>query len=144
MLLLTFLCNFLECISQEICPRAENLIIVEPWCSGYHYCTTLFSKTSTQVMRRFKSRLRRVGELQCWESLTVVPAGNKAWRLSPVNHSAKTIYDSSSSIFSLSSQEGEYRLQFKKEPTTCYAFLNPTFLWSVKQKYCISKRITVN
>ena len=48
------------------------------WCSGYHYCTTSFYKTWTLVLRRFKSCSRRVGDSRWWESLTVVPAGNKA------------------------------------------------------------------
>ena len=35
---------------------------VAPWCSGYHYCTTSFNKTSTQVLRRFPAR----GVLEIW------------------------------------------------------------------------------
>ena len=37
--------------------------------------------------------LRRVINLQWWGSLTMVPAGNKAKRLSSVNHTTKTIHD---------------------------------------------------
>ena len=62
------------------------------WCSGYHYCTTSFNKAWTQVLRRFKSCSRRVGDSRWWGSLTVVPAGNKAKRLSSVNHTTKTIH----------------------------------------------------
>ena len=67
------------------------------WCSGNHYCTTSFNKAWTQVLRRFKSCLRRVGDSRWWGSLTMVPAGNKAKRLSLVNHTTKTIHHSSSS-----------------------------------------------
>ena len=63
-----------------------------PWRSGYHYCTTSFSKTWTQVLRRFKSCSWRVGDSRWWGSLTMVPAGNKAKRLSLVNHTTKTIH----------------------------------------------------
>ena len=51
---------------------------VAPWCNGYYYCTTTFSKVWTQILRRFKTCLRWVGGLRWWESLTMVPAGNKA------------------------------------------------------------------
>ena len=62
-----------------------------PWCSGYHYCTTSFNEAWTQVLRRFKPCSRRVGDSRWWGSLTMVPAGNKAKRLSSVNHTTKTI-----------------------------------------------------
>ena len=48
------------------------------YCSGYHNCTTSFIKAWTQVLRRFKSCSRRVGDSRWWGSLTMVPAGNKA------------------------------------------------------------------
>ena len=35
---------------------------VAPCYSGYHYCTTSFNKARTQVLRRFKSCSRRVGD----------------------------------------------------------------------------------
>ena len=70
--------------------------MITPWCSGYHYCTTSFIKTWTQVLRRFKSCSRRVGDSRWWGSLTMVPAENKAKRLSSVNHTTKTIHHSSS------------------------------------------------
>ena len=57
----------------------------------YHYCTTSFNKGWTQVLRRFKSCLWRVGHSQWWGSLTMVPAGNKAICLLLVNHTTKTI-----------------------------------------------------
>ena len=71
--------------------------IVVPWCSGYHYCATSFSKVWSQVLRRFKSCSRRVGDSRWWGSLTMVPVGNKARRLWSVNHTTKTIPSSSSS-----------------------------------------------
>ena len=49
-----------------------------PWCSGYHHCTTSFNNVWTQILRRCKPCSRRVGDLRWWESLTMVPAGNKA------------------------------------------------------------------
>ena len=66
--------------------------IVLPWCSGYHYRTTSFNKVWTQVLRRFKSCSRGVGDSRWWVSLTMVPAGNKAKRVSSVNHTTKTIH----------------------------------------------------
>ena len=68
-------------------------VIVVPWFSWYHYCTTLFNKTWTLVQRRrFKSCLQCVEDLPWWESLIKVPTGSKAKRLSSINHSAKTIH----------------------------------------------------
>ena len=40
---------------------------------------------------RFKPCLESVGDLRWWGSLTMIPAGNKAKRLSLVNHTTKTI-----------------------------------------------------
>ena len=51
-----------------------------------------FNKVWTQVLRRFKSYSRRVGDSRWWGYLSVVPAGNKAKSLSPVNHITKTIH----------------------------------------------------
>ena len=62
---------------------------VAPRCSGYHYCTTSFSKTWTEVLRRFKSCLQRIRDSCWWGSLRMVPAGNNAKRLSSVNHTTK-------------------------------------------------------
>ena len=66
--------------------------IVASWCSGYHYCTASFNKDWTQILRRFKSCSRRVGDLRWSWSVTMVPAGNKAKRLLSVNHTSKTIH----------------------------------------------------
>ena len=66
--------------------------LVASWCSGYHYCTTSCSEAWHQVLRRFKPCSRRVGDSRWWGSLTMVPAGNKAKRLSSVNHTTKTIH----------------------------------------------------
>ena len=63
---------------------------VVPWCSGYHYCTSL-NKAWTQVLRRFKFCWWRVGDSGCGWSLTMVLAGNKAKRLSSFNHTTKKI-----------------------------------------------------
>ena len=41
---------------------------------------------------RFKSCSRRVEDLRWWGPLTVLPAGNKAKRLSSVIHTTKTIH----------------------------------------------------
>ena len=89
--------RFTETLSKYILPTSKNddniiTITIVPWYSGYNYCTTSFNKVWTQVLRGFKSCLRRVRDLRWWESLTVVPAGNKSQRLSLVNHSAKTIH----------------------------------------------------
>ena len=62
------------------------------WCSGYHYYTISFNKDLSQVLRRFKFCWRRVRESRCWGSLSMVPAANKAKRLSSVNHTTKTIH----------------------------------------------------
>ena len=60
--------------------------------SGYRYCTKLLNKAWTQVLRRFKSCPRRVGDPRWWGSLTMVPARNKAKILSSVNYVTKTIH----------------------------------------------------
>ena len=62
------------------------------WCSDYHYCITSFNKAWTQVLCRFKSCSRHVGDSRWWGSLTMVPTGNKAKCLSSVNHTTKTIH----------------------------------------------------
>ena len=64
--------------------------LMAPWCSGCHYCTTPFNQAWTQVLCRFKPCSRRVGDSRWWRSLTMVLAGNKAKRLSSVNHTTKT------------------------------------------------------
>ena len=69
-----------------------NLQIVATWRSGYHYCTTSFNKAQTHVLGRFKSCSRSVEDSRWWGFLTMVPAGNKAKRLSSVIHTTKTIH----------------------------------------------------
>ena len=66
--------------------------LVAPWCSGYYNCTTSFNYAWTQFLRRFKSCLRCVGDSRWQGSLTKVPVGNKAKRLSSVNHTTKAIH----------------------------------------------------
>ena len=63
-----------------------------PWCSGYHYYTTSFTKTWTLVLCRFKSCSRCVEDSRWWGSLKMVPAGNKAKDLLLVNHTTKIIH----------------------------------------------------
>ena len=67
-------------------------IIVAPWCSGCHYCTTSFNKAWARVLCRFKSCSRRVRDSRWWGSLTIVSYGNKAKRLLSVSHTTKTIH----------------------------------------------------
>ena len=45
--------------------------------SGYHYCTTSFSKAWTQVLYRFKSCLQSVRDWRWWGSLTMALAGKR-------------------------------------------------------------------
>ena len=57
---------------------------------AYHFgSVTLFIKAWIQVLPKFKSCSRHVGDLRWWRSLTNVSAGNKTKCLSSVNHSAK-------------------------------------------------------
>ena len=66
--------------------------IVVLWCSLYHYCTTSFTKAWTKVPHRLKYCWRRLGDLRWWESLTMVPAGNKTTHLLSVNDTTQTIH----------------------------------------------------
>ena len=77
--------------SDITCEHVGSVRSQGPWCSSYHYCTTSFNNAWTQVLRRFKSCSRCVGDLQWWESLKVVPPKKSLMHLS-VNHSAKTIH----------------------------------------------------
>ena len=61
---------------------------VVSWCSGYHLLHNFIQQS--QILRMFKSYLRLSGDSRWCETLIVVPAGNKAWRLLSVNHTAKT------------------------------------------------------
>ena len=63
---------------------------VVPWCSGYQCCTNSFNKAWTQVLRRFNSCTRHVGDSRWRESLAIFPARNKAKWLSSVNHTTKS------------------------------------------------------
>ena len=65
--------------------------IVASRCNCYHYYTNSFTEAWNQVLRRLKTCSRCVEDSRWWGSLTIVPAGNKAKRLSPVNHTKKTI-----------------------------------------------------
>ena len=71
---------------------AKDNLIVAPWCSGYHYCTTSFNKTWTQNLSRFKSCSQRVGDSWWWGSVTMVLDRNYAKCLSSVNLTTKTIH----------------------------------------------------
>ena len=64
-----------------------DMIDVVPW-----YWTTSLNNVWIQVLRRFKSCSRRVGDSRWWGSLTMVLTGNKAKSLSSVNHTTKTIH----------------------------------------------------
>ena len=64
--------------------RAKKDVL--PWCSGYHFCTTLLKYFWTQVLRSFKPCSRRVGDSRWSGYLTMVPAENEAKRLSSVNY----------------------------------------------------------
>ena len=75
-----------------LCSGKLFIYIVVPWCRGYHYCTSSFSETWIQVLRRFKSCSRRVGDWRWWGSLTMVPAGNKTKHILSVNHTTKIIH----------------------------------------------------
>ena len=61
------------------------------WCSDYLYRTTWFNKDWTHVLHRYKSCSWRVGDSRWWDSLTVVPVGNKTKHHSLVNHTTKKI-----------------------------------------------------
>ena len=66
------------------------------WCSGQHYYTTSFNKVWIHFLHRFQSFSPRVRGFLLWESLTMVPAGNKAKRLLSVKHSRNNTLSSSS------------------------------------------------
>lgn len=62
---------------------------VAPWCSGNHCRTISFNKAWAQIMRRFQTCTRSVGDSWWWESLKMAQAGNQAKCLSSVNHTEK-------------------------------------------------------
>ena len=82
---------FFQIRYKEVLNICEKLYVA-PWCSGYHYCTTSFNKVWTQALCRFKSCSQHVGDSRWWESLIMVPPGNKAKCLSSVNYTTKRIH----------------------------------------------------
>ena len=68
--------------------------ITVTWCcSGYHWCTTSFSKAWTVILCKLTSNScwQRVWDRWWWEYLTIVAARNKVKDFSSINHSTKTI-----------------------------------------------------
>ena len=72
--------------------KDRNASILLTSAAVVHSCTTSFNKFWTQVLHRFKSCSRCVGDSQWWGSLTMVPAGNKAKLLLLVHHTTTTIH----------------------------------------------------
>ena len=72
--------------------RTKLSSAVALWGNDYHYCTISINKAWTQVLRRFRFWLHRIGDLRWWEFLKMVPAGNKATYRFSVNHTTKTIH----------------------------------------------------
>ena len=80
-------------IPKQLHIKFRNMIFTFLMCGDLvHYCTTSFNKAWAQALHSFKPCLQHVRDLWWWGSLTVVPAGNKAKRLSSVNHTTKTIH----------------------------------------------------
>ena len=78
-LMRSYICYYIICMNVPLNKLNHKLMIQINKYRGavlYHYCTTSFSKVWTQILRRFKPCSRCVGDLQWWESLTMVPAGN--------------------------------------------------------------------
>ena len=69
------------------------------WYSGYLYYTTSFNKTWTQVLRRFKSCSRPVGDSRRWGSPTMVLARNNAIHRSAIQWKQIIIIINSSGMF---------------------------------------------
>ena len=74
---------FSRCFVKYLFEVFEEEVVVITSCyhshsSDYHNCASSFIKAWTQVLRRFKSCSRRVGDSRWWGSLTMVRAGNKA------------------------------------------------------------------
>ena len=78
------LCNISRNYSQKSIPKIATCYFL------IHYFTASFYKAWTQVLCRFKS-WSRAGDSRWCGSLTMIPAGNKAKRLSLVNHTKKII-----------------------------------------------------
>ena len=71
-----------NCQDCQMALWTDNLIYLwrrpnAPLCSGHHYYTTLFNKVWTQILHRIKHCSRSLWDLRWWDSLTMVPAGNK-------------------------------------------------------------------
>ena len=152
MLLLTFLCVFLKYVFQEICYGTENLTIMAPWCRGVVVIITAQLHSANPECRLCScsnpacgvSEICNAENFWQWSWLEI---RLDAFRRSTIPQKQFTIHlhHHHHHQFCLSHpQEEEYHLQFKKEPTTCHVFLILTCLWPVKQKICISKRITMN
>ena len=70
------------------CIHFESFMrILTSCCCGYHYCTTSFK----QILNSGSGH-GQTGDSRRWGSLTTVPAGNKAKRLSLVNHTTKAVH----------------------------------------------------
>ena len=87
------ICKF-EIILQFFEPQLYSVmltsnLIVARWCSGYHYCTTLFTKVWTLVQQ---TSTQHVEDLRWWGSMTMVTAGNTAKSLLSVDHITVTIH----------------------------------------------------
>ena len=84
--------NILTFISQHMTISYSWVILIwhhmVSWRRGVVVITTA-QLHSTKSELRFKPCSRRVGDSRWWGSLTMVPAGNKAKRLSSVNHTTK-------------------------------------------------------
>ena len=71
--------------------KSSSYLHLPPWCSDYHYCPTSFNKAWTQVLRRFKSCTRCVGDSRWWGSPTMVLALKKGKCFSSNNHTTNAI-----------------------------------------------------
>ena len=70
------------------CIHFESFMrILTSCCCGYHYCTTSFK----QILNSGSGH-GQTGDSRRWGSLTTVPVGNKAKRLSLVNHTTKAVH----------------------------------------------------
>ena len=70
------------------CIDFESFVrILTSCCCGYHYCTTSFK----QILNSGSGH-GQTGDSRRWGSLITVPAGNKAKRLSLVNHTTKAVH----------------------------------------------------
>ena len=67
----------------------KNIGIMVEWSSLLH---NFIQQSLNQVLCKFKTCSRCVGDSRWWQSLTMVPAENKAQSLSLVNHNTETIH----------------------------------------------------